>query len=177
MPRILSGQRTARSLVSPTGAANEVERVLDFQLGADDGIQIEAVLGYGNYADLSPTPSDTVPVASIGMQTLHLETGATEDLPIAAGEDADDIDTEIFYVQSFAYSAIIGATNTFGAGVSLAITPSGLFIPPAPILSPRNIIHKGRSDITGSFGQFGVLIYFRYVRFTTSELGVLLARR
>lgn len=177
MPRVLSGQRVCRSFVTPTGAADEVSRVLDFQLGADDGIRIEAVLGYGHYFDASPAPSDTVPVASMAAQTLHLETGATEDLPMVAAEDADDIDSEIFFVQSMAYNAIIGNTVTFGAGVDLAITPAGLFIPPEPILSPRNIIHKGRTNVADSFAFLGVLIYFKYVRFTTSELGVLLARR
>jgi len=177
MPRILSGQRTMRSFVTPTGVADEVARTIDFQLGSDDGIQIEAVLGYGHYFDASPAPSDTVPIASMASQTLHLETGATEDLPLVAGEDADDIDTEIFYVQTHAYNAIIGSTVTFGAGVDMTITPSGLFVPPQPILSPRNIIHKGRTNVADSFAFLGVLVYFRYVRFSTSELGVLLARR
>jgi len=177
MPRTISGQRIARSFVTPTGSANEVQRVLDFNLAADQGIEIEAVLGYGNYFDASPAPSDTVPISNMGFQTLHLETGATEDLPSEAAEDADDIDSEIFYVQSYAYNAVLGTTNTFGGGASLAITPSGIWIPPEPILSPRNIIHKGRTNVTDTFGFFGVIIYYKFVSLTPAELGVALARR
>jgi len=176
VPTTVSGMRVARSFVSPTGAANTVERELDFQLGSDDGIQIEGVLGYGHYFDASPAPSDTVPLGQLAHQTLHLETGATEALPDDAGDDADDIDTEIFYVQAYSLVWIQGSTVTYGAGGSLTITPSGMWVPPEPILSPRNIIHKGTSDVADSFLNCGVLIYYRYVRFTTSELGTILAR-
>jgi len=176
MPRVISGDRVARSFVSPTGAAAIVSRVLDFQLAADQGIEMVAVLGYGSYFDNTPAASDTVPANSVGNQSLHLEEGATEDLPNEAGEDADDIDTEIFYVQSFHTLFQIPATAGGGGG-STSVLPSGLVIFRDPILSPRNITHKGVSGPADSFGQFGVLIYYHYVEFSNAELGVLLARR
>lgn len=177
MPQIMSGQRVARSFVSPTGAANEVQRVLNFQLASDEGIRIFGVQGYGHLIDPSPTPSDTVPIAAVAYQSLNLETGATEDLPMEAGDDDDDIDTEFFYVQHFTYNAIIGNTATFGAGVSMVVNPSGLWVPPEPIDSARNITHKGETVSASTLLNSGLLIYFKYVRFNRDELLGLLARR
>lgn len=176
MPRTLSGLRIARSFVSPTGAANEVEREIDFQLGADDGIRILWVLGYGVLHDDSPAASDTVPVFGVGAQTLHLETATTEDLPLVTGEDTDDIDTEIFYVQHFAQVIQVPATAGGGGG-ALLVTPSGIVDYPKGILSPRNIVHKGRTSVADQDLEAGLLIGFEYVRFSNAELGVLLARR
>lgn len=176
MPRTISGQRIARSMVSPTGAANEVARVLDFQLAADQGIQIDAVLGYGFIHDDSPAASDTVPAAIRGAQTLHLEEGATEDIDFAAGDDDDEIDTEIFFVQSFTEVFQIPATAGGGGG-AVSITPSGLVTFPEPIVSPRNITHKGHTFEADCDLEAGVLIYYKYVQFTNAELGVLLSRR
>lgn len=175
--RVISGQRVARSFVSPTGASNEVERVLDFQLAANQGIQIEGVLGYGNLHDDSPPVSDTVPFTAVGHQTLHLEEGATEDLPDTAGEDADDTDTEIVYVQYFVQQGIVGSTVTFGASAGLTVMPNGIWVPPEPILSPRNIIHKGSTLTADVDGEFGCLIYYKFVEFSSGELAVALARR
>lgn len=177
MPTILSGQRIARSFVSPTGAANEVTRLLDFQLAADEGIRIFGVLGYGHLIDPSPAPSDTVPIAAVGYQSLNQETGETEDLPMEAGDDADDIDTEFMYVQHYTYNAIVGNTATFGAGVHEKVTPTGLFVPPEPMDSARNITHKAETISASTLLNCGVLIYFKYMRFSNSELGVMLARR
>jgi len=176
MPTIASGQRVARSFVSPTGATNEVSRVLDFQLGPDHGIEIHAVQGYGSFHDDTPPTSDTVPFTAVAHQTLHLEEGATEDLPDIAGADADDIDSEIFYVQWFMVHGQIPATAG-GGGASMTVNPSGLWIPPRPILAPRNITHKGTTVSVDTDLESGVLIFYNYVKFTTSELGVLLARR
>lgn len=174
MPRTVSGQRIGRSFVSPSGA-DEVSRVLDFQLGADEGIEITSVLGYGSLHDDTPVASATVPSIAHALQTLHLEGGATEDLPVAAAADADDIDTEIFYMQSFEQHTFFHTTT--GAGIGLSKTPNGLLIFDRPILSPRNITHKGTTLATDHDLECGVLIFYRYVRFTSAELGVLLSRR
>lgn len=177
MTRRISGDRVGRSFVTPTGNANEVERVLDFQLAADQGIAITSVLGYGSLHDASPAVSDTVPATAIGFQTLHLEEGATEDLPGIAGEDADDLDTEIFWTQYFHTLSHVGSTATFGVGLAMTVTPSGLITFAQEIISPRNIIHKGRTALADSFLNGGVLIYYHFVEFSDQELGVLLARR
>ncbi len=174
MPRTVSGLRIANSFVTPSGAA-EVFREIDFQLGAEDGVEIYGVQGYGGINDISPAMSATVPNHQIGLQSLHLETGNTEDLPALAGEDTDDIDTEIFWVQWFE-ETIFGHTTT-GSGVATNVNPNGIWVPPEPILSPRNIIHKGTTKATDVEGQMGVLIYFKYVTLSNAELGVALARR
>lgn len=176
MPRVISGQRVARSFVSPTGATNEVSRVLDFQLAADQGIEVIAVLGYGWAHDDSPPTSDTVPYIAQAHQTLHLEEGATEDLDYLAGEDDDEIDTEIIYAQTFADRGHIPATAG-GGGAGLHISPAGLVTFPEPILSPRNLTHKGTTATADVDLEAGVLIYYRYVEFSNAELGVLLSRR
>lgn len=175
MPRVISGQRIARSFVSPTGAANEVSRVLDFQLAADQGIRVEAVLGYGFVHDDSPAASDTVPAAIRAAQTLHLEDGATEDIDFAAGDDSDQLDTEIFYVQSFVEIFQVPATAGGGGG-TMSVTPTGLVVFPDPIVSPRNITHKGHTFEADCDLECGVLIYYRYLQFSNDELGVLLSR-
>lgn len=177
MPKVVGGMRIARSFVSPTGAANEVERTIDFQLSGEDGIQVLGVMGYGNLHDDSPPVSDTIPSTAVAHQTLHLEEGATEDLPDATGEDADDIDTEIFYFQWFVQQLVMGSTVTFGAGPSFTAMPNGLWLPPKPILSARNITHKGTTIGADQDLECGVLIYYENVRFSNAELSVQLARR
>ena len=176
MPRVISGQRVGRSFVSPTGAANAVSRVLDFQLAADQGVQLEAVLGYGVLHDDSPATSDTVPAVARAIQSLHLEEGTTEVLDFAAGDDDDELDTEVVWVQSFAEVFQVPATAGGGGG-SLTVTPSGLVVFPDPIVSPRNITHKGYTFEADCDLEAGILFYYRYVQFTNAELGVLLSRR
>lgn len=175
MAKRISGLRVARSFVSPTGT-NIVSRELDFQLGANQGIEIHAVMGYGALSDDSPATSDTVPVTSTGVQSLHLETGTLEDVPSLLGEDADDIDTEIFYVQSYAMQFQIPATAGGGGG-SVLVTPSGIVPFNQPITTARNITHRGESFVSGQFLDVGVLIYYNYILFNNAELGFLLARR
>jgi len=175
MPRVLSGVRYASSFLSPTGA-NEVEQEIDFQLGSDDGIRIHSVLGYGQYYDNTPAVSDTVPASSIGHQTLHLEQGATEDLPDVAGNDAVNIDTEVFFLQHWSLTFQVPATAGGGGG-TIHVTPSGLWIPPQPIDSARNITHKATTLTADTFLNCGVLISYQYVRFSQSELGAILSRR
>lgn len=175
MPQIISGPRRARSMVTPTGA-QEVTRVLDFNFASDQGIQIEAVLGNIAATDQNPSPSDTGVVAIPGAQTLHLEEGTIEDIPFAAGEDADQIDTEVFFEHNTMGLFLVGATNTFGGGGSGGT--SALYVPYRdPILVARNITHRGQSANTGQDVRASVLIFYRYVRFSTAELGLIFARR
>lgn len=176
MPRIMSGQRIAHAFVSPTGA-EEASQVLDFQLAADQGIEITMVSPYGWLHDDSPAPSDTVPYIATGLLTLHLEDGATDDLPIAAGADVFDIDSEIIAAYTFFDRGIVGATATFGASATMGVIPATPIYFPQPILAPRNITLKGTTVGTDVDAEMGMTIMYRYVEFSNAELGVLLARR
>lgn len=175
MAQIISGLRVARSMVSPTGAAT-VSRELDFQLGAAQGIEISAVLGGGHLYDNSPGTSDTVPASDPAVQTLHLETGTLEDFPLIAAEDEDDIDTEIFWAQSWGMYFQVPATAGGGGG-NVIVMPSGLVTFAEPIRTARNITHAGKTEQTDQFLDAWVLIYYHYIQFTNAELGFLLARR
>lgn len=177
MASVVSPVRYGRSLVTPTGAANEVERELDFQLGSNQGVQILSVQGFGNLHDDTPPVSDTVPFNLVGHQTLHLETGTTEDFPVAAGADADDIDTEIFWFQFFVQQGVMGSTVTFGASASLTVMPSGLTVFERPVQSARNITHKGVSVGADQDLEAGILFSYQYLQFSASELVGALSRR
>jgi len=175
MSQIISGPRRARSFVTPTGVA-QVTRVLDFNFASDQGIEITAVLGAIAVTDSSPAPSDTVPVHVRAAQSLHLEEGTIEDVPIAGGDDADEIDTEVFFSQEAGGMFQTGTTNTFGAGGGSPT--NNLYVPfRDPVKVARNITHRGETIVGGQDGQCGVLIFYHYVRFSLAELGLILARR
>lgn len=176
MPRPQGGIVYGRSMLSPTGAANEVTAELDFQLAAGLGIEIFSVMGWGNLHDDSPAVSDTVPFTAIAHQSLHREAGETEDLPDAAGEDAFDIDTEVFWNQFFVQQGVMGSTVTFGASASLTVMPSGITVFERPVLSARNITHKAVTIGADQDLECGILFEYRYVKFSQAELGALFAR-
>jgi len=177
MPTELGPMRVARSFVTPTGASNEVEREIDFQLGQDIGIGLLGVMGYGIIHDDTPAASDTVPAPARAFQTLHLETGATEDLPNVTGLDADDIDTEIFWAQHYAELFQIPATAGGGGGGVHVTGGLGLDTFPRRIDTARNITHKGATGGADIDLECGVLIYYVYLRFSQAELGAILSRR
>jgi len=170
MPRAVSGMRIARSLVTPTGAAS-VSRELDFQLGSEDGIEIFGVLGHVMVHQVLVGATFSPYTA---VQTIHLETGALEDILEADAEDNDTIDSDIFYRQDMNLITFDGTTESAAA---MMVMPTGLITYPVPILSARNITHQGSSqDITQAFGLH-VMIFYRFVQFSLQELGLLLARR
>jgi len=177
MPKAISGTRFARSMVTPIGA-QVVSRVLDFQLGPRMGLEIYSV--QGSVSRLGTGTLGTVDNATIavtqGQQTLHMETGALEDIPIKAGEDADDIDTEIFYQ----YGLYVTGVNSgiVGEGASLAIVSGPGYVVYNPTLFvARNITHRGETVNANEEANFSVLIQYRYIEFTDAEMGILLARR
>jgi len=175
MPTAISGARQARSFVTPTGGAI-ASRVIDFNFASDQGIEISAVLGMVQAVDSSPTPSDTAPVAIQVASTLHQEEGTIEDVPFADGEDADQIDTEVFFELTASGMFQTGTTNTFGAGGNSA--QAVLYLPYVrPILVARNITHRGETGATGVNGRCSILIFYHYVRFSLQEQGLILARR
>lgn len=174
MPREISGLRIARSFITPNDTA--VSRELDFQLGARQGIAIQGVLG-----SLTWDPANTTVGASLsamrGSQTLHLETGSLETVPDAAAEDEDTTDSEIFYEQVMALGGQDDNATEFRASLAMLVSPTGLVTFSRPIFSARNITHRGITT-SATLDMLGaVLIYYVYVEFSLSELGLILARR
>jgi len=162
-------------MVTPSGAA-VVTRVLDFNFASNQGIEITAVLGSVVAFDASPAVSDTVPVKIPIAQSLHLEEGTIENIPFGDGEDADEIDTEVFFHQVEQGMFQTGTTNTFGPGGTGA--SGSLYVPyKDPVLVARNITHRGEALSTGQEGACHVLIFYHYVVFSNAELGLILARR
>jgi len=175
MPREISGLRIARSFITPTDT--EVSRVMDFQLGARQGIAIDAVLG-----TLIPDPaglelaSATVTEAS-GVHTLHLESGSLETVPDAAGEDEDTIDSEIFFRQEVWVGGNDDSATEFRASLAVLVNPNGLLTFPKPVFTARNITHRGISSASNMDFLAHVIIYYTFVEFSLAELGLILARR
>ena len=175
MPTEISGLRIARSFVTPTEAA--VSRELDFQLGARQGIAIHAVLGDLAIEPTNATLAVTTQAYFGSTQTLHLETGSLEAVPDAAGEDEDTIDSEIFYRQALAIGANDDVSTEFRASLAMTVTPSGIVVFPRPIFTARNITHRGITSSAALDANGHVILYYVFVEFSLSELGLLLARR
>lgn len=173
MPRDISGLRIARSHVTPAGSAT-VSRELDFQLGPLVGLKIWAVLGTA-VIDISTAPAAQTMIQ--GQQTLHLETGTLEDVPNVAGEDEDNVDSEIFYRQEAQVIQNDDLATEFRASAALLVTPSNIVNFAVPIFAARNISHRGESIGANADIIFNVMIYFNFVQFSLSEMGLLLVRR
>jgi hypothetical protein len=167
MPKTMSGLRIARSYITPENT--EVKRELDFQLGGDDGIAIYALIGS---MTINTEAASSTMTAITACQTLHVETGSLEDVPVAAAEDEDTIDTE----QIFRQDAFVVAQDNPSAA-SPVISPGGVLYFQEPIFTARNLTHRGKgSAATWSWGMH-LTIHYKFVRFSLSELGVILARR
>lgn len=175
MPREISGLRIARSFITPTNA--EVSRELDFQLGARQGISILGVLGNLMPDPASTTISTSTIVLLTGNHTLHLETGSLETVPDAGAEDEDTTDSEIFFKQDIFIGGNDDASTEFRASLSSLVDPSGLVIFPRPILTARNITHRGITRDAALDIMAHVILYYVFVEFSLAELGLLLARR
>jgi len=174
MPRAVSGQRIARSVVTPAGAAT-VEREIDFQLGPRLGIEIFQILGGMTVIDISET-TDTLQLNAV--QTLHLEAGSLETVPVAAAEDEDTIDSEIFFRQDLTVLIQEEAGTRGGSHSSMLVTPNAPLIMTPTLFSARNITHRGQNVQAALNSCLSWShIYFRYVEFSLSELGLILARR
>lgn len=173
----ISGLRHARSLLTPEGT-EVLTTELDFQLGPRMGIAIYSVLGHltGFINTSLGSLADEINSRNI-FQTLHLETGTVEDPLDSAAQDAYDIDTEIFYRQDFTQQFYHDTTAGEGKALSTSVTPNGLVTFPEPILTARNITHRAEALVADVDGICGVLIAYKYVEFSLSEMGLLLARR
>jgi len=175
MPREISGLRIARSFITPS--SSEVSRVLDFQLGARQGISISSVLG-----EILPDPDNTTISASVssflnGNHTLHLESGSLETVPDAVAEDEDTIDSEVFFRQGFSFVGNDDLTTEFRASAAMVISPQGVVNYEKPILTARNITHRGITRAGALDTLCHVTIFYTFVEFSLAELGLILARR
>ena len=170
MPRAISSWRTARSFIGNAATQETVE--LDFSIGTREAIEIAAVLGT-LIATAAVATSTPTPVLS--EQSLHIEDGTIE-TPNSSGAAADQFnnDSEIVYHQTLNVIAFDGSTEAAGA---IEVTPSGLVVFPAPILSPINLTH--RVDNEGAVMDVGatLLIYYRYVELSDRELALEFGRR
>ncbi len=175
MPREISGLRIARSFITPTDSV--VSRVIDFQLGARQGIAIEGVL-----ASMVPDPAGFEPASAAtteasGSHTLHLESGSLETVPDSAGEDEDTIDSEVFFRQELWIGGNDDSATEFRASLAVMVVPQGYIPFPKPIFSARNITHRGISTASNLDFLANVTIYYTFVEFSLAELGLILARR
>lgn len=177
MPRPISGTRFARSTVTPI-SAQVVSRVLDFQLGPRMGLELYSVQGscprFGS--GTLGVADNATGMAVTSQQTLHMETGALENIPISAGEDADDIDTEVFYQMGFALAFVNSGVAGEGATLTAVIGPTYVRFKPT-LLVARNFTHRGETVNPADEATLSVLIQYRYIEFTDAEMGILLARR
>ena len=175
MPREISGLRIARSFITPTSA--EVSRVIDFQLGARQGIAISSVLGEILADEANTTVSTGAVTILQGNHTLHLESGSLETVPDQAGEDEDTIDSEVFYRQTFSFIGNDDLTTEFRASASQLVVPQGMIQYDKPLLVARNITHRGIAKAGALDLLCHVTIFYTFVEFSLSELGLILARR
>lgn len=173
MPRIISGLRVARSYVTPAGTT-AVERTLDFQLGARQGIQIEQMVGSIEILDvIESTDTDNYN----GNHTLHLESGSLEVVADAAAEDEDTIDSEIIYRQGASLIVQEEAATRGGSAVAFMVDPTSPIIFSTPLFVARNPTHRGITKSTNFSVGCHLTIYYKFVEFSLGELGLILARR
>lgn len=172
MPRRISGLRAARSMVTPEDAT-VVSRVLDFNLGAQQGIELAVVSG-GMAIDSVVESTDTQEL--MADQSLHLEAGQIETIGNQTGEDEDLIDTEVIWQQFLSMLIQEEAATRGGSHAAISVSPAGPVVLPSGVYSARNITHAAKSE-TNLFVSCHVHILYYYILFSLGELGLLLARR
>jgi hypothetical protein len=112
-----------------------------------------------------------------GVHTLHLESGSLETVPNQNGQDEDTIDSEVFYRQGLSQGGNDDSTTEFRASLAVTVQPSGIVDFRKPILTARNITHRGISSSANLDLLCHVVIYYTFVEFSLAELGLILARR
>ncbi len=173
MPREISGLRIARSFITPI-STTPVSRVIDFQLGARQGIQIEQIAGS---MSLSSLTESTDFQEESGVQTLHLESGSLETVPFVDAADEDTIDSEIVFYQAMTALFQEEAATRGGSAMALLVTPNTPIVFATPLFMARNPTHSGVMIGTTVLAMFHLTIYYKFVEFSLAELGLILARR
>ncbi len=170
MVKAISAWRMARSFIGNAATEETVE--LDFNIGTREAIEIASVQGIMNATTMASA-------ASIGPihaeQSLHLEDGTIEALNSSADEaDQFENDSEVIYQQTLNAIAFDGTTE---GGVTIDVHPNGNLVYARPFLSPINPTH--RSDMDAAAMDIGciLLIQYRYVELSDSELALEFARR
>jgi len=171
MPDRTSGLRIARDQLSVSGAATESAE-MDFNLSEQGGIEIMKVVGEVfittfNVTSLAP---------GISGQTLHARIGTLETTSYDT-TDGQQLDSEIFYRQIM-LSATFDGTTEAAAMILLS--------PPDPIdyedrtgrgmFFARNITHRVQGTLATEVRSMAVAIYYYFVKYSLSELGILFAR-
>lgn len=164
----VSGVRFARSHVTPAGA-EVVSREIDFDLGARLGIKILWTL-----TSIQTLGNPTADVNLDYLASVHLESDALEDLPVAAGDDEDNIDSEVIHLHPFSY---IHSESAAGLGASVGSSHLHLVHDPS-IVFARNPTFRGESVSASGTAIMHLLMAYKYVELTNAELiGVLTSRR
>jgi len=177
VPKEISGLRIARSFLTPDIDNTVLERELDFQLGARQGIAIHSVHGEVRIESSTLTMSTATITLGNGVHSLHLETGSLETVPDESGDDEDTIDSEVFFRQGVTLGGNDDATTEFRASLAMLVSPQGPVDYPNPILTARNITHRAVMRTSVFDGLFNVTIFYTFVEFSLAELGLILARR
>lgn len=166
----ISAWRMARSFIG--AAATEETAELDFNISTREAIEIAGILG-----TLAPTAAtasaSNVPVLS--EQSLHAEDGTIEALnSTGAAADQFENDSEVVYHQVLSVVSFDGTTE---GGSALSVTPSGWVTYPRPLLLPFNPTHRVDNEAASLDVGATLLIMYRYVELSVSELALEFARR
>ena len=169
MPQAIADWRMARSFIGALGAAESVE--LDFNIGTQEAIEIASVAGNLAFGTIT---ANAAPVTRTAQQSLRVEDGTIEVLAIdETSADAFDNDSEVMFEQ-FVNGVAFDGTTEGGA----AIAGVNHYIKYAePILSPINLTHGVINQGSVSAVAAALLIEYRYVRLSLSELAFQFARR
>jgi len=186
MPTRITGRRFARAVLQAQGPSADgtggAEGVLDFDLGALEGLEIIAVTGAINHNNTSYAAGDNQDNADVAVQELHLEPGTIVDTGILVEGDIGlvDLDQDIIYAQHLSKS-FVGGSATEGGGMSTHITPTGRVDltdrAGVGVFTSRNITHRAEVESNNSDAMCELLIEYYRVVFSISELGLLNIRR
>jgi len=176
MAKILTGPRMAKSTVSVGAISTTETDEVDFELGADQGIEL---LGFKHIlSDQDSTLGTAGPLHGQAQVSLHAETQSLEDPNL----DADDTvrDSEIVD----AAVAIIDQSDDSGAAqggmtVDRPMTSSGWMWYPSDVrpIFVVNLTHRVETDGVMTSVNSTYLLLYRYVRLSAAELGNFLALR
>jgi len=182
MPRRTTGRRFARSVLQAQGpsadGAGGATRVLDFDLGAREGVEIIAVTGMIRHDDTSLASTDNATTTDAAIQELHLEPGTLVDEGLLSEGDigTNDVDAEVIYTQIHTVMQI-GGTATEGLGGSIETVPNGRISyedrAGAGVFTSRNITHRAEVESNNSDAECLLMVEYYRVEFTLDELGIL----
>lgn len=172
MTQPLTDWRRARSHIGVGTAATAELVELDFDLGADIGLEIASVHGIINPFNITEVTTLVSPNVSM---SLHQETGSVESLNREAGQaDQVELDTEVFFEMLVDMKIVVDSAN---GHATIQSGPNSYFERyTEPLLLVTNFTHRVSVDADVTASGI-VIIEYRYVRLTSNEIGLLFARR